>query len=421
MNINNTHRVFGLLLTFLVANAQVLAVNGGPYELGAVSDPYRLLDGTYSMTLIPEENLLEENIDDTSIPVSDLASYDPKNPGSALGFAYFLAPAGGVARGSIGLFYNGRLMIGNIAGSLRMGAESSPFLPYKEGKTITKTVRKLVCPPNVTVEPIDTTPNPKPSAGLLSLECPTCPHTPKCKYVYEEVTEKIPPQGSKLDGTFTFLAQMLAPSPDVFQAFDVASSNTSSTGTSTPTGGGGAAAGNNPGAGTGQAATTPSTNSTASQSSVTTVTTQAGGYADGQISGKASVQTLRQGFSKINLVTLDGRATIRIVNNPDNVLGSTSSEEIVRFYVTGARQSTETDFSADAVSLPFWVNSLSNTNLSLTALNRNTSAATQPTNTNQPDRLPALPANATTTANDQRRITPGSASFIQTLFRPISN
>jgi hypothetical protein len=94
---------------------------------------------------------------------------------------------------------------------------------------------------------------------------------------------------------------------------------------------------------------------------------------------------------------------------------------ILRFYVTGSRQSTETDYSADALALPFWVNSLSNTNLSLSALNRNTSAATQPTNTNQPDRLPALPANATTTAGDQRRVTPGSATFIQSIFKPVAN
>lgn len=301
-----------------------------------------MYDGTYSLTLIPEENLLDESIDDTTTPVADLETYDAKNPGTALGFAYFLAPAGGVARGSIGLFYNGRLLIGNVAGSIR------------------------------------------PS-----------------------------------DGSFSLLAQLLAPSPNNFQAFDVTASNSSATGTSTPTSG---TTGGNAGTGAGTTTTaTSSTNSAVSQSSVTTTATQAGAYADGQISGKASIRDLKGSFVPVKMITLDGRATIRIVTNPENVLGDTESEMVLRFYVTGSRQSTETDYSADALALPFWVNSLSNTNLFLSSLNRNTSAATQPTNTNQPDRLPALPANATTTAGDQRRVTPGSATFIQTLFRPVAN
>jgi hypothetical protein len=336
-------RAFSALMLFVLVEFQAMAIRGGPYEVGTISDPYRIFDGTYSLTLIPEENLLDETIDDTTTPVTDLETYDPKNPGSALGFAYFLAPAGGVARGSIGLFYNGRLLIGNMAGSIR------------------------------------------PS-----------------------------------DGAFSFLAQLLAPSPNNFQAFDVTASNSSSTGTSTPTSG--STTGGTPTGNTGTPATgTASTNSAASQSSVTTTTTLAGAYADGQISGKATVTNLKGSFQPVKMITLDGRATIRVVTNPENVLGDLDSEMILRFYVTGSRQSTETDYSADALALPFWVNSLSNTNLSLSALNRNTSAATQPTNTNQPDRLPALPANATTTAGDQRRVTPGSATFIQSIFKPVAN
>jgi hypothetical protein len=335
-------KAFSALMAILVVEFQAMAIRGGPYEVGTVADPYRMYDGTYSLTLIPEENLLDESIDDTTTPVADLETYDAKNPGTALGFAYFLAPAGGVARGSIGLFYNGRLLIGNVAGSIR------------------------------------------PS-----------------------------------DGSFSLLAQLLAPSPNNFQAFDVTASNSSATGTSTPTSG---TTGGNAGTGAGTTTTaTSSTNSAVSQSSVTTTATQAGAYADGQISGKASIRDLKGSFVPVKMITLDGRATIRIVTNPENVLGDTESEMVLRFYVTGSRQSTETDYSADALALPFWVNSLSNTNLFLSSLNRNTSAATQPTNTNQPDRLPALPANATTTAGDQRRVTPGSATFIQTLFRPVAN
>jgi hypothetical protein len=343
MKPNFISKAFSALMVLLLAEFQALAIRGGPYEVGTVSDPYRMYDGTYSLTLVPEENLLDESIDDTTTPVSELETYDAKNPGSALGFAYFLAPAGGVARGSIGLFYNGRLLIGNIAGAIR------------------------------------------PS-----------------------------------DGSFSFLAQLLAPSPNNFQAFDVTSSTANSTGSSSGASNGGGLTGNTGTTG-GTTAATGSANSATSQSSVTTTATLAGAYADGQISGKASMRDLKGSFVPVKMVTLDGRATIRIVSNPENILGDTDSEMVLRFYVTGSRQSTETDYAADALALPFWVNSLSNTNLSLSSLNRNTSAATQPTNTNQPDRLPALPANATTTANEQRRVTPGSATFIQTLFRPVGN
>lgn len=353
-------RVFSLLMLFVLAEFQAMAIRGGPYEIGTIVDPHRSYDGTYSLTLIPEENLLDESIDETQTPVTELDTYNPKNPGSALGFAYFLVPAGGVARGSIGLFYNGRLLVGNMAGAIR------------------------------------------PS-----------------------------------DGTFSFLAQMLSPSPDNFQAFDLSGYQVGSASTTgaagqggaVGAGGGGTAGGVGGAAGGGVAGTgapngggAGSSTSAGSQFTLSTTTFQAGSYADGQISGKASSRKSKSdNVMSVQMITLDGRATIRIVTNPGNLTGEMDSEMVLRFYVTGSRQSTETDFAADGLAFPFWVNSLSNTNLALTALNRNTSAAVQPTNTNQPDRLPALPLNATTTAGDQRRVTPGSATFIQTLFKPVGN
>jgi hypothetical protein len=338
-------------MLFVLVEFQAFAIRGGPYEIGAVSDPYRSYDGTYSMTLVPEENLLDEDIDDTTKPVTDLETYDPKNPGSALGFAYFLVPSGGVARGNIGLFYNGRLLVGNVAGAIR---------------------------PN--------------------------------------------------DGAFSFLAQLLQPSPDNFQAYDLSGYNVNSATTSS--GGQGGSVGNNGAGGTGAAGNTGAGGTTGgaaigtgtgSQFTIGTVGQTAGAYADGQISGKVSSKDVGGKIVPIKMLTLDGRAVLRIVANPTNILGNMDSETVLRFYVTGSRQSTEADFSAEATAFPFWVNSLSNTNLSLLSLNRNTSAAIQPTNTNQPDRLPALPILPTTTANDQRRVTPGSATFIQTLFQTIGN
>ena len=58
-------RAFSALMLFVLVEFQAMAVRGGPYEIGTIADPYRVYDGTYSLTLIPEENLLDETIDDT--------------------------------------------------------------------------------------------------------------------------------------------------------------------------------------------------------------------------------------------------------------------------------------------------------------------------------------------------------------------